>query len=89
MEDSVIISDELKVANTFYHFYVNIVQNISIKSSALIPPNDSSKPHDSDNVSNSITDKYKAHHSIELIEVTLPEPNTFIFKKHPKTTSLT
>ena len=31
LEDRVIISDELKVANTFNDFYVNIVQNISSK----------------------------------------------------------
>ena len=78
------ISDELKVANTFNDFYVNIAQNISSKNNASIPPIDSSKPHESDNVIGSIIDKYKEHPSIELIKVNLPEPNTFTFEKAPK-----
>ena len=84
LEDDVIISDELKVANTFDDFFVNIVHNISSKNNALIPPIDSSKPHESDNVIDSIIDKYKEHPSMELIKVNLPEPNTFTFKKAPK-----
>ena len=88
LEDGVIISDEVKVANTFNDFYVNIVQNISSKNNASIPPIDSSKPHENDNVIDSIIDKYKEHPSIELIKVNLPEPNIFTFKKHPKTTLL-
>ena len=82
LEDGVIISDELKVANTFNDFYVNIVQNISGKNNASIPPIDSSKPHESDNVIDSIIDKYKEHPSIELIKVNLT------LKKHPKMTLL-
>ena len=45
---------------------------------------DSSKPHESDHVIDSIIDKYKEHHSMELIKVNLPESNTFTFKKAPK-----
>ena len=86
LEDGVIISDELKVVNTFHDFYVNIVQNISSKNKASMPPIDSSKPRESDNVIDSIIDKYKEHPSIALIKVNLPEPNTFTFKEHPKTT---
>ena len=84
LEDGVIISDELKVANTFNDFYVNIVQNISSKNNTSIPPIDSSKPHESDNVIDSIIDTYKQHSSIELIKVNLPEPNTFTFEKPSK-----
>ena len=86
LEDGVIISDELKVVNTFHDFYVNIVQNISSKNNASMPPIDSSKPRESDNVIDSIIDKYKEHPSIALIKVNLLEPNTFTFKEHPKTT---
>ena len=84
LEDGVIISNELKVANMFIDFYVNIVQNISGKNNAIIPQIDSSKPHESDNVIDRIIDKYKEHPSIELIKVNLPEPNTSTFKKAPK-----
>ena len=84
LEDGVFISDELKVANTFNDFYVNIVRNISGKNNATIPPINSSKPHESDNVIDSIIDKYKEHRSIELIKVNLPEPNAFNLKKAPK-----
>ena len=84
MEDGVIISDELKVANTFNNFYVNIVQNISSKNNVSMPLIDSSKPHESDNLIDSIIDKYKQHPSIELIKVNLPEPNTFTFEIAPK-----
>ena len=59
LEDGVIISDELKVANTFNDFYVNIVQNITGKSNTAVPPINSFKPHESDNVIDSIIDKYK------------------------------
>ena len=58
LKDGIIISDELKVANTFIDFYVNIVQNISSKNNTSIPPIDSSKPHESDNVIDSIIDTY-------------------------------
>ena len=82
--DGVIISDELKVANTFKHFCVNIVQNICGKNNTTIPPINSSKSHESDNVIDSIIDKYKEHPSIKLIKVNLSQPNTFTFKKAPK-----
>ena len=59
-----------------------------VKNNASTPPIDSSKPHKSDKVIDIIIDKYKDHPSTELIEVNLPEPNTFTFKKHPKTTLL-
>ena len=49
-----------------------------------MPPIDSSKPHESDNVIDSIIDKYKEHPSIELIKVNLPEPNTFTVRKASK-----
>ena len=49
-----------------------------------MPPIDSSKPHESDNVIDSIIDKYKEHPSIELIKVNLPEPNTSTFRKASK-----
>ena len=49
-----------------------------------MPPIDSSKPHENDNVIDSIIDKYKEHPSIELIKVNLPEQNTFTFRKSPK-----
>ena len=84
LENGVIIREELKVANTFNHFYVNIAQNISGKSTRNIPLINSSKPHESDNVIDSIIDKYKEHPSIELININLPEPNTFTFEKAPK-----
>ena len=49
---------------------------------------DSSKPHESDNVIDSIIERSKNHPSIELTRVNLPEPNNFTFKKAPKTTLL-
>ena len=49
-----------------------------------MPPIDSSKPHESNNVIDSIIDKYKEHPSIELIKVNLPEPNTFTLRKISK-----
>ena len=49
-----------------------------------MPPINSFKPHESDNVIDSIIDKYKEHPSIELVKVYLPEPNTFTFRKAPK-----
>ena len=53
-----------------------------------MPPLNSSKPHESDNVIDSIIDKYKEHPSIELIKVYIPEPNTFTLEKYPKMTLL-
>ena len=53
-----------------------------------MPPIDSSKPHENDNVIDSIIYKYKEHHSIELIKVNLSEANTSTFRKHPKMTLL-
>ena len=84
LEDGAIIKDELKVVNTFNHFCVNIVQNISGKTNATVPPISSLKSHESDNVIDSIIDKYKEHPIIELIKVNLPKSNTFTFKKAPK-----
>ena len=84
LENGVIIQDELKIANTFNDFYVNIVQNISGKSIGNISQIDSSKPHDSDDEIDSIIEKYKEHPSIELIKVNLPEPRTFAFEKASK-----
>ena len=84
MENGVIIRDELKIANTFNDFYVNIVQNVSGKSIGNIFIIDSSKPHDSDNEIDSIIEKYKEHPSIELIKVNLPEPHTFAFEQASK-----
>ena len=62
--------------------FVLFIQNISSKNNASIF--DSSKPHGSDNVINSVIDKYKEHPSIELIAVNIPEPNTYTFRKGPK-----
>ena len=79
-EDGFIISYDLEVANRFNDFYVNIVQNISGKNNALIPPINSSKPHESDNVINSIIDKYKERPSIELIKVNVPNVHFYLRK---------
>ena len=40
LDNGVIIRDEFKVANTPNDFYVNIVQNISDKNNATVPPID-------------------------------------------------
>ena len=84
LENGVIIRDELKIANTFNDFYVNIVQIISGKSIGSISLIDSSKPHDSDDEIESIIEKYKEHPSIELIKVNLPKPHTSAFGKASK-----